>query len=360
MTHTHTSKRTAWVDYAKGIAILSVVLKHVLDGLISAGLVQTGALVQLTEVWGYYRWDLAIFFLVSGLFISRSLERPIKAFMAKRLQTLVYPYFLWSILMLVLGVLLGGSTNHDFGAFLPSLLALLHTPVLHLWFLYALFFMVMSFAICYKLNVSPHIYLFGAIVLYVSWYMLDVRFIGQDMLLFFAFSVVLHQQVKHWLEATPLRQRALFAAMYIGAWLYLATSAPLPTNADPTLTQGTVQLIVRSLGVMGVLLLSSVLAELDRLRILSFFGERSLEIYLAHVPAGAAVRITLLQIGNDSVALHMIVGTILSIALPLLLYVVSVQWLKLPYLFTWPTHKPDDRSQRGWLFTRLRPRRQLT
>ncbi|BEL98781.1 hypothetical protein SM14VA2_11940 [Serratia marcescens] len=66
--------REAWVDYAKGIGIILVVFGHVNRGLYSAGIQLSGSSYLLTDSI-IYSFHMPLFFFLSGLFFTQSLDK---------------------------------------------------------------------------------------------------------------------------------------------------------------------------------------------------------------------------------------------------------------------------------------------
>ncbi|MCS0466838.1 acyltransferase family protein, partial [Burkholderia mallei] len=132
--------RDSYLDTARGAGIILVVYGHVLRGLFSAGLVPAGwpsALLAATD-YTIYTFHMPLFFLLSGLHVPKSLRRAGDVFLLTKLRTIVYPYFVWSLLQGTVQIALSArGTNH---AFTPNdLLAIGWRPFGQFWFLYALF-----------------------------------------------------------------------------------------------------------------------------------------------------------------------------------------------------------------------------
>jgi len=90
--------RDAWVDYAKAIGILLVVYGHVARGVHNAGIPMDAALYELVDSI-IYSFHMPLFFFLSGLFFLHSLERRGPgALTANKIDTIVYPYVLWSLI----------------------------------------------------------------------------------------------------------------------------------------------------------------------------------------------------------------------------------------------------------------------
>lgn len=132
--------RQLWVDAAKGIGIVLVVLGHALDGVMSARMTPAdGAWAYLHHV--VYTFHMPLFFFLTGYFVLPRLERGRPRFGLDVLQRIVWPYLLWSLAYLAVSAAMSGSVNKPRALDLDSALALLWQPEAHLWFLYAVLLM---------------------------------------------------------------------------------------------------------------------------------------------------------------------------------------------------------------------------
>ena len=88
--------RVDWVDYAKGICIILVVLMHSTLGVEkSAG--------QLTWLNGFIEWArpfrMPDFFLISGLFLAQRIDRPWREYLDSKVLHFAYFYLLWMTIL---------------------------------------------------------------------------------------------------------------------------------------------------------------------------------------------------------------------------------------------------------------------
>lgn len=95
--------RVSWVDYAKGLCILLVVTFHSVNHY-EAAVGQTGWLRAAVDFSMPFR--MPDFFLVSGLFLSRTINAPLRDYVDKKVVHFAYFYFLWLAITL-------GFTDHD-------------------------------------------------------------------------------------------------------------------------------------------------------------------------------------------------------------------------------------------------------
>lgn len=87
--------RKAFIDVARGIAIISIILGH---SQIATNVV--------------YTFDVLIFFIISGLFIDD--QGSVLQFIKRRFRILIVPYFITCAILIVSAMIKGGITGGDF------------------------------------------------------------------------------------------------------------------------------------------------------------------------------------------------------------------------------------------------------
>ena len=128
--------RTAWVDAAKGICIVLVVLHHAVMFLGMHGLVPA-PLDMLNTALASLRMPL--FFLASGLFLAAALARPWRTLLHRRVALFAWLYLLWTTAQFGVMAVLPAGTAPDLAT--QDATGLLLSPLLpapSMWFLYAL------------------------------------------------------------------------------------------------------------------------------------------------------------------------------------------------------------------------------
>jgi len=132
--------RILWLDVAKGLGILLVVLGHALGGIID----MPGRTVPsvFREIFvGIYVFHMPVFFMLSGLTVRPRLARSRKGFLIDLIITIAYPYFLWSIIQYSAIYAAGSLVNRPVALFWPAILNLPWATISQFWYLYVLFFM---------------------------------------------------------------------------------------------------------------------------------------------------------------------------------------------------------------------------
>src|SRR5689334_20340847 len=84
--------RVDWVDYAKGICIVMVVMMHSVLG-VEAAAGQTGFMHVLVAFAKPFR--MPDFFLISGLFLPVVIDRDWRTFLDRKVVHFAYFYVLW-------------------------------------------------------------------------------------------------------------------------------------------------------------------------------------------------------------------------------------------------------------------------
>lgn len=141
---------------------------------------------------------------------------------------------------------------------------------------------------------------------------------------FFVAGVLTGGRFTRWVRTVPAL--VLVAAAATGAVLLtvvvgLAPGAATPTAAYPGRSPVTIAagLVGAVAGAVLLLACAALLARTGAVgHPVAFLGERSLEIFLAHVVAASGTRIALSTAGVASPAVHVVLGTAAGLLLPLL------------------------------------------
>src|SRR5438067_10454851 len=137
---TSAGRRVDWVDYAKGICIVMVVMMHSVLG-VEAAADQTGFMHALVAFAKPFR--MPDFFLISGLFLSVVIDRDWRTYLDRKVLHFAYFYVLWMTIQFGFkapGFAAESGWRHFGLLYLESLIE----PFGTLWFIYLLpvFFVV--------------------------------------------------------------------------------------------------------------------------------------------------------------------------------------------------------------------------
>ncbi len=126
-------------DIAKALAIILVVYGHMARGMAEAGLVGLGGWLQVLDFM-IYTFHMPTFFLLAGYNSCGSLSRHgWPDYLRGKGWGIVYPYFLWSAVLVLAKLAMAAHVNHQSG--LAQLLETPYSPISPFWFLYVLMMM---------------------------------------------------------------------------------------------------------------------------------------------------------------------------------------------------------------------------
>lgn len=295
-------QRIVWIDGAKGIAILLVVLAHVWRGLRDAGMLDWNA-AYATADFTIYAFHMPAFFLLAGLTTPHSLRKGAPGFLRSKVATVAYPYFVWSLIQGVIMVALARITNGKVS--LSDLLAIPYRPMAQFWFLYTLFVFQVAIAIF-----KPRVLLALSIICFVATQFLfkydTTLFNIGHFALFFAAGAALSDQ----LLAIPTR---------VPVWVAAPVFAVLAFAYHFT-TLYYLNIVVLPLALAGCLLVASSAAAAAPTAIgntLGNLGQYSMSIYVMHIMAASGMRIALRKAGLPPEGeIYLVAGTLAGILLP--------------------------------------------
>ena len=119
--------RIDWVDYAKGICIVMVVMMHSVLG-VEAAAGQTGFMHVLVAFAKPFR--MPDFFLISGLFLAVVIDRDWRTYLDRKVVHFAYFYVLWVTIQF--GFKAPGIRRRDrLGPCRPDVSGILHRAVRH-------------------------------------------------------------------------------------------------------------------------------------------------------------------------------------------------------------------------------------
>jgi fucose 4-O-acetylase-like acetyltransferase len=330
--------RIEWIDAARGIGIVLVVLGHVNAGLFGAALADPSPRSFLHQLsYFIYNFHMPLFALLSGAMAPRSVAKPGSVFWSDKLGTLVYPYVVWSVLQLVVQIQMSHATNNP--ASWADLLRIFYDPPMQFWFIYCLVIWYALYRAVVLVGGGAGVFFFVAAVTTVVLYAIDAgggSVVGRtrDHLLFFATGAA----AANWFRPFGALPAWALAALAVVTLPMVAVVAPFRYDVP-----WPVVFLLPLPGVTGSIAVSALLVRTGSMRWLQVLGRLSLEIYVAHMLATAGMRILLVRLGITSVPLHVVLGTVVGVGFPVVL-AVSANAVGFPYLFRWPALKRSEQK----------------
>ncbi|QWG23122.1 acyltransferase family protein [Bradyrhizobium sediminis] len=308
--------RIDWVDYAKGICIVMVVMMHSVLG-VEAAAGQTGFMHILVAFAKPFR--MPDFFLISGLFLSVVIDRDWRTYLDRKVVHFAYFYVLWVTIQF-------GFKAPSFAAeagwahvgflYLESFIE----PFGTLWFIYLL---PVFFVVTKASRKLPPALIWGvAAVLEMAhistgWTVIDefcARFV------YFYSGYLFAGLVFAWSDRA--RARPAWALAGLALWALVNGSlVELGFSEWPL-----VSLALGLAGALAIVTAGTLLARAHWLNFLRYCGEHSIVIYLAFFLPMAATRTLLLKTGliHDIGTISLVV-TVVGIAGALAIWRIALK-----------------------------------
>ncbi|AVX04128.1 hypothetical protein MXMO3_01598 [Maritalea myrionectae] len=308
MTNT---KRLDWVDAAKGISILLVVMLHSTLG-VGADAGQIGFMHYAVAYSAPFR--MPEFFLISGLFLSYVIARSWGRYADRRVVHYLYFYALWALIQMFFKTVIASG---DIAGFFSGIFFALFEPYSVLWFIYMLAFFSAATKWLYNNHVPHWLVLAVAAVLQMLPTPNDSAVIAYfaEYYVFFYAGYALAPQI---FKLTGWAQNhAMLATLGLVAWAGINFGLVFWPTADiqpDHVTTGFaswpgIHLILAFMGATAICVFAALLARFNLAKPLAWVGERSLAVYVAFVIPMAIVRTILFKIGviNDVGAISLLV-----------------------------------------------------
>jgi uncharacterized membrane protein YcfT len=279
--------RVDWVDYAKGICIVMVVMMHSVLGVEQAA-GQTGFMHALVAFAKPFR--MPDFFLISGLFLSVVIDRDWRTYLDRKVVHFAYFYLLWVTIQFGFkapAFAADSSWAHVGYLYLESFIE----PFGTLWFIYLLpiFFVVTKLT-----RRAAPILIFAVAALLESMHIVTHWTVIDEFCARFVYFFTGYWAASY-VFALSDRARANPALALVGIGLWALTNGALVE-----LGYSERPLISLALGLAGasaIIVTGTLLARMRRLDFLRYCGEHSIVIYLAFFLPMAATRTLLLKTG---------------------------------------------------------------
>ena len=281
------SARINWVDYAKGICIVMVVMMHSVLGVeLAAG--QTGFMHLLVAFAKPFR--MPDFFLISGLFLPLVIDRDWRTYLDRKVVHFAYFYVLWVTIQFGFkapAFAAETSWTHAGLLYLESFIE----PFGTLWFIYLL---PIFFVVTKATRRMPPLLIWGLAALLetvhivTGWTAVDefcARFVYFYSGYLFADYVFALSDRARAHPRWALAALALWASIDGGMVMSGVSESPL------------ISLVLGVAGACAIITSATLLARRHWLNFLRFCGEHSIVIYLAFFLPMAATRTLLLRAG---------------------------------------------------------------
>jgi uncharacterized membrane protein YcfT len=277
--------RIDWVDTAKGICIVMVVMMHSVLG-VEAAAGATGFMHALVAFAKPFR--MPDFFLISGLFLSVVIDRDWRTYLDRKVVHFAYFYVLWVTIQFGFkapAFAAESGWSHVGYLYLESFIE----PFGTLWFIYLL---PVFFVVTKLLRRAPPLAIWSAAaaleMLHVAtgWTVMD-EFCARFVYFYSGYLFAAH------VFALSDRARARPALALAGLALWALVNGSLVASGFSEWPM--ISLALGLAGACAIVVTGTLLAHAHRLDVLRYCGEHSIVIYLAFFLPMAASRTLLLK-----------------------------------------------------------------
>lgn len=319
------AERLVWLDYVRGGGLVLVAFAHAFGGVAVASQAGWPATHEAVRLF-LAAFLMPPFFALSGWIAFRYPPRSARAFASATLWTLVVPYLVWSVVLVLVRVAFASRLNHP--ATLDPLLWIATTPVEYLWFLYVLFFVRVGFQLVlwagFERLAAPlavaGLLAWGAIDRGVWPFLVNETLMGVG---FYAAGYVAARE--RWLERV---RRPLPVAAFAGVVFLVCGFVVWPLQgASPQPLMALALVAAAALALRD----ASPPASLAG-RAFAFLGEQSLGVYVVHGLFTAGARIALTAVGIASPPVLIAASTIAGLVGPALVVLAAQRLGVAPYL----------------------------
>lgn len=331
------SGRSEWVDIAKGICIIFVVMVHSTLG-VEAAVGESGWMHQVVAFARPFR--MPDFFMISGLFLALVMDRPWRRYFDRKVVHFFYFYILWLTIQFMFkapGMALEHGAGHAFGAYLTAFVQ----PFGTLWFIYIL---PLMFVVTRMVKQVPVVLVFAVAALleilpiHTGYVTLD-EFCSRYVYFFAGYAFAPHIfAIARWLKQRPVTALAFLLAWapINGALVFTITPEHLQWlipdyNGAAGATGGLAEWPLLSLatgfaGAMAIISVASLLSGKFWAIWLDWLGRHSIVVYLAFFLPMAVTRVILVKTGLiPDVGTMSLLTLIAGVSGPVGLY-FAVQW----------------------------------
>jgi uncharacterized membrane protein YcfT len=322
------NNRLEWVDVAKGLSILLVVMMHSAYGVGEA----TGGTGVLHWIIGWATpFRMPEFFLISGLFLSLVIARDWARYADRRVVHYLYFYALWAIIHIGFKVALVAGDPATAANYLAWAIV---EPYGVLWFIYMLAVFSAVTKLCHQAKLAHWVVLTAGAALQIAPIHVGSYVVDQfaEYFVFFYAGYAFAPQVFR--LATWVEENVALALVGLAAWAAINTGLVFSPGfaIEPGETVmgfaglPGVRLLMALAGSLALCSTAVLLSKLPFMAWLRWLGSKSIVVYLAFaLPMGIA-RELLLRLGlvTDTSLLSILVMAVAVIS-PVVLYAL-IQW----------------------------------
>lgn len=318
--------RVVWVDSLKLFACLLVVFGHLYMSMASSGLMDGDSAVYLLPIQTVYTFHVPVFFVCSGFLYQynkggSSFSSHLMS-LKRKIINLGVPYIVFSSATLLLKNVFASEVNNQATPFLRTIL---FEPIAPYWYLYTL---LLIFCIIPRLGRPRAILKLLAVSLAIKvvYVLLPEIIVLPDLIGKVASNLVWFSLG---MSLTVAGFRKLMMHRTMAIVLFIAAAAASLVLYGKENTDKITQFLIGFAFVYSLVDLFMSIDVTNESRLLRQMSAYFLPVYVLHTICAACMRSILFKFGLDSLAIHLTVGFIASVFIPVVIYEIAERrwWL---------------------------------
>ena len=312
------NNRIKWIDYSKAFACLLVVIGHL---LMSLRAIDNYRNVTDFIVWFIYLFHMPLFMFLSGILYHKqtniSTLKDYKTFEFKKIINLAIPYVTFYSITMILSMIFSNSVNTPKG--LDEWIGIINNPMAPYWFLYALlsiFIIVPLLEKLFKNNKNIVLFIFAILKIISIFIIPNIYFIKSIMMYGFYFYLGAFIKIdekndnnkNYLIIMLPL----LFFILAIVFYLFKGVINGI-----------IIKYIEILFAIAGIFVVTYLFKYVNKSKFFDTYKKYTLHIFLMHTIFAAGIRIVMYNIGIYNYFVHLIIGLLFSIYIPVLVGIIS-------------------------------------
>jgi uncharacterized membrane protein YcfT len=315
--------RVNWVDTAKGICIIFVVMMHAVLGVES----YSGELGFMHTVVAFAApFRMPDFFLISGLFLASVVVRDWRSFTDKRILHFVYFYVLWLTIQFALKAPGIVADVGIVGAMEKYLYAFVQ-PFGTLWFIYMLPIFALITKLAWHMKLPHWFVLAAAALLQIapvhSGYLIIDAFAERFVYFYAGYALApMIFQYASWVGRNIGLGSAILGIWAVVNGVLVFNGGYAAASAEVTLGFAGLPVVNLLLGLFGAVAITSfaaIVSKYSEYKFLAYCGANSIAIYLAFFVPMAASRAILVRLGVLDIGTVSLLVNVIAVVSPLIL-----------------------------------------
>ena len=323
-----TKQRVVWIDNAKAFACLLVVIGHLLMSLR-----KINPYTEITEfiVWFIYLFHMPLFMCISGFLYHKRTKinslKDYKKFEYKKIINLIVPYITFYSITMCLNMLFSSSVNTPRG--MKEWLGIINNPIAPYWFLYALLSIFIFVPIIEKLlnNNKKRV-----LIVFIVLKILSIFYIPK---LYFLKSIMfygIYFYIGAFIFLKNNNDKKLGISSLIFCYLILSI---ITYYFKEDINSYLYNLLEIAFATSGTIITILLFKKAKKLKPFNSFKKYTFQIFLMHTIFAAGARIIMYRFNIMNFWIHLIIGLIVSIYIPVLVSIISNK-IKFTNFFFYP------------------------